>query len=99
MKITKIPKAFRVNEEMIKQTWKWDEGDMFYKLMKRFFSNFELGGVGGGIFENSFFGLMRRNFGKNEGYKCVIGEIGSYCTYIHKNIHQLEIGGGVGVVF
>ena len=38
---------------------------------------------------------MRRNFGKNEGYKCVIGEIGSCCTYIHKNIHQLEIGGGV----
>ena len=44
LKITKIPKAFRVNEEIIKQPWKWDEVDMFYKQMKRFVSNFELGG-------------------------------------------------------
>ena len=78
---------------MFKQTWKWDEGDMVYKLMKRLF--FELGG----IFENSLFWPYETEFSEKEGYRCVIGGIGSYYTYFYKIIHQLEIGGGVGVLF
>ena len=65
MKITKIPKAFRVNDEMIKQTSKLNEGDMVYKLMKRF-SNFELGGYEGVYSKIRFFGLMRWNFWKKK---------------------------------